>query len=81
MDLTKTALALRYPAWRISEQIKCAANRRPWLEQLTDVVAELPMDLVHDKGFAEIREGLIAWLHSHASATPDTRGYLSRPPP
>lgn len=40
------------------------ARVRPWLEQLTDVVAELPMDLVHDKGFAEIREGLITWLHS-----------------
>jgi dimethylamine monooxygenase subunit A len=33
-----------------------------WLSQLTDVLIELPADLVHDKGYAEIREELIGWL-------------------
>jgi dimethylamine monooxygenase subunit A len=35
-----------------------------WLEQLTVVVEELPPDLVHDKGYAEIRDDLIAWLRA-----------------
>jgi hypothetical protein len=33
-----------------------------WLTQLTAVVTELPDDLVDDKGYAEIRDDLIAWL-------------------
>jgi dimethylamine monooxygenase subunit A len=33
-----------------------------WLSQLTAVVSELPPDLVHDKGYAEIRDDLVAWL-------------------
>jgi dimethylamine monooxygenase subunit A len=45
------------------------ARVRPWLEQLTSVVTELPEDLVHDKGYAEVRDDLIAWLHDRLAAT------------
>jgi hypothetical protein len=38
-----------------------------WLAQLTAVVTELPGDLVHDKGYAEIRDDLIAWLRRAAT--------------
>lgn len=38
-----------------------------WLAQLTAVVTELPVDLVHDKGYAEIRDELIAWLRRAAT--------------
>jgi dimethylamine monooxygenase subunit A len=35
-----------------------------WLAQLTGTLAELPEDLVHDKGYADIREELLDWLRS-----------------
>ncbi|WP_199256186.1 heme-dependent oxidative N-demethylase family protein [Mycolicibacterium mengxianglii] len=35
-----------------------------WLAQLTSVVTELPQDLVHDKGYAPIRDGLVGWLNA-----------------
>lgn len=38
-----------------------------WLSQLTAVVTELPDDLVHDKGYAEVRDELIAWLRRAAT--------------
>jgi hypothetical protein len=43
-----------------------------WLAQLTSVMKELPEDLVHDKGYAAIRDDDIAWLH-------DARRGITRP--
>lgn len=41
-----------------------------WLDQLTAVVEELPPDLVHDKGFHDIRDDLIAWLQGKRQPSP-----------
>lgn len=38
-----------------------------WLARLTAVVTELPDDLAHDKGFADIRDDLTAWLRRAAT--------------
>lgn len=38
-----------------------------WLAQLTAVATELPGDLVHDKGYAAIRDDLIGWLRRAAT--------------
>jgi len=46
--------------------LEAIAGVPAWMEQLTAVVTELPPDLVHDKGYPEIRDDLMAWLRAAA---------------